>query len=141
MAEAGGSGALILAEAGLENKSIFVLADRRLQLAASLREREGVVVCEGWRGVLQSNNIQSNKPKNTNSGGGEKAGQKHTVHQSSKSISICKKTQDLLCFGVSQIMCYLYSILERGEQICSLGVPQEGYSDGYRSCSIFITCM
>ncbi|MED6281077.1 hypothetical protein CHARACLAT_017583 [Characodon lateralis] len=94
MAEAGGSGALILAEAGLENKSIFVLADRRLQLAASMREREDVVVCEGWRVYCRCYNIQSNKTKNTNCGGGEKAGQKHTVHQIPKVSTSVKQIKD-----------------------------------------------
>lgn len=60
-AEGGGSGALILAEVGLLNKSIFVSADKRLQLErllgcrAGLRVRvvEGVVVVGGGSGWLQ----------------------------------------------------------------------------------------
>lgn len=66
-AEGGGSGALILAEVGLLNKSIFVSADKRLQLErllgcrAGLRVRvvEGVGVGDGGLAGCRCSNTES----------------------------------------------------------------------------------
>ncbi len=56
-AAAGGSGALILAEVGPPNKSIFVLADKRLQLERLSGCRVGL----GW-GVVGGGRLTADAP-------------------------------------------------------------------------------